>query len=149
MADWMTVRVELVSGRGTDFDPPPGRVFIVGPSNTFGDFADAIDLHFARWDLGHLHLFQLADGREIGYPDPEFPEWLDHERITLSSAVSKGDDFEYIFDLGDEWTHHCSVEDVGIDPTEVFGQKPELPIPIWGWGSMPDQYGRRSSSDTS
>ena len=68
MAEWMTVRVALVSGRGTDFDPPPGRVFLVGPSHTFGEFADAINLHFARWDLSHLHDFRLADGSEIGFP---------------------------------------------------------------------------------
>ncbi len=73
MTDWMTVRVELVSGRGIDFDPPPGRVFVVGPNNTFGDLAKAIDLHFARWDLSHLHVFRLEDGRQIGYPDPEWP----------------------------------------------------------------------------
>ena len=85
----MTVRVELVSGRGTDFHPPPGRVFVVGPNTTFGDLADAIDLHFARWDMGHLHVFRLEDGRQIGYPDPEFPDWLDHESVTVFSAVSK------------------------------------------------------------
>jgi hypothetical protein len=28
--------------------PAPGRVFIVGPSHTFGDLAEAIDLAFAR-----------------------------------------------------------------------------------------------------
>lgn len=39
MADWMTVRVKLVSGRGTDFDPPPGRVFLVGPGHNFGELA--------------------------------------------------------------------------------------------------------------
>lgn len=147
MADCMTVRVELVSGRGMDLDPSPGRVFVVGPINTFGDLADAIDLHFARWDLGHLHVFRLEDGRQIGYPDPEFPDWLD-QRITVASAVSKGDEFEYVFDFGDDWTHLCRVEEVGIDPTEVFGEKPELPIPIWGWGSIPDQYGRRTENDT-
>ena len=148
MADWMTVRVELVSGRGMDLDPPPGRIFAVGPNNIFGDLADAIDLHFARWDLGHSHLFRLQDGREIGYRDPEFPDWLDLEQVTVSSELSKGEEFEYVFDFGDDWTHHCRVEEVGIDPAEVFGEEPALPIPIWGWGSIPDQYGRRSDNDT-
>lgn len=104
----MTVRVELVSGRGTDFDPAPGSVFVVVPNNSFGDLADAIDLHFSRWDLGHLHVLRLHDGRRIGYPDPEFPDWLDHERITVTSALSKGEEFEYVFDLGDDWTHECT-----------------------------------------
>jgi hypothetical protein len=147
MADWMTVRVELVSGQGKDLDPPPGRAFLVGPNNTFRELADAINLHFARWDLAHLHLFRLKDGREIGYPDTEEPELLDHETITLSGAVSEAEPFEYVFDLGDEWTHVCRVTEVGIDPTEIFEDEPELPIPIWGWGSMPDQYGRRLEND--
>jgi hypothetical protein len=148
MPDWMTVRVELVSGQGTDLDPPPGRVFVIGPDNTFRDLADAINLHFARWDLAHLHLFRLEDGREIGYPDPEFPDWLDHEAIRPSAEMSEGEHFEYVFDFGDEWTHHCRVEEVGIEAAEIFDEEPELPIPIWGWGSMPDQYGRRSEDDT-
>ena len=142
MAEWMTVRVALVSGRGAGFDPPPGRVFLVGPSHTFGEFADAINLHFARWDLSHLHAFRLADGREIGFPDPDSPNTLDQERIIVASTVDKEDEFEFVFDFGDDWTHQCRVEEVGIDPTEVFGAEPELPVPIRGWGSIPDQYGR-------
>ena len=23
----------------------------------------------------------------------------------------------------------------------------DMPIPIWGWGSIPDQYGRRTEND--
>lgn len=144
----MTVRVELVSGRGADFDPPPGRVFLVGPGHTFGDLADAINLHFARWDLSHLHDFRLADGREIGFPDPDSPDTIDQGRITVASALDKAAKFEYVFDFGDDWTHQCRIEDVGIDPEEMFGVEPELPVPIWGWGSIPDQYGRRSENDT-
>jgi Plasmid pRiA4b ORF-3-like protein len=147
MAGWMTVHVELVSGQGTDLDSRPGRVFVAGPHNTFGDLAVAINLHFARWDLAHLHLFRLNDGREIGYPDPEFPEWLDEEAVTLSEAVTEGEQFEYVFDFGDEWTHECRIEEVGLDATKMFDEEPAVPVPIWGWGSMPDQYGRQTEND--
>lgn len=146
MAAWMTVRVTLVSGRGADFDSPPGRVFLVGPSHTFGELADAINLHFARWDLSHLHDFRLADGREIGFPDPDSPDTIDQERIIVASTLDKGDEFEFVFDFGDDWTHQCRVDEVGIDPTEIFGAEPGSPVPIWGWGSIPDQYGRRSEN---
>ena len=144
----MAVRVELASGRATDLEWPPGRIFLVGPRHTFGDVADAINLHFARWDLSHLHEFRLADGREIGFPDPDSPNTLDQERITAASALSKEDEFEFVFDFGDDWRHQCRVEAVGLDPMEVVGEVPEIPIPIWGWGSMPDQYGRRTENDT-
>ncbi len=144
----MTVRVELVAGRGTDLDQPPGRVFLVGPGHTFSELADAINLHFARWDLSHLHAFRLADGRQIGFPDPDFPESLDQERITVASALNKGDEFEFVFDFGDDWTHLCRVVDVKVDPEGLYGEPPRLPVPVWGWGSIPDQYGRRTENDT-
>jgi hypothetical protein len=148
MADWMTVRVELVSGRGTDFDPPPGRVFLVSPGHTFSELAEAINLHFARWDLSHLHDFRLVDGREIGFPDPDSPDTLDQARIRVAPTLEKGDEFEFVFDFGDHWAHQCRVEEVGVDPEGLYGESPKLPVPIWGWGSIPDQYGRRSENDT-
>jgi Plasmid pRiA4b ORF-3-like protein len=148
MADGMTVRVELMSGRGNHFDPPPARVFLVDVNNTFGELAHVINLHFARWDPGHLHLFRLGDGREIGPSDPDFPEWLDDNRVTLSSVLTKGDEFEYVFDFGDDWQHHCRVEEVGVDLSEAVGEATKLPVPISGWGSMPDQYGRQSETGT-
>jgi hypothetical protein len=138
----------LVSGRGADFDPGPGRVFLVGPNHTFGNLANAINLHFARWDLSHLHEFRLGNGRGIGFPDPDAPDTLDQERIKVSVAVGKGDEFEFVFDFGDHWAHECRVEEVGVDPGELYGELPKSPVPIWGWGSIPDQYGRRSENDT-
>ncbi len=61
---WLSIRVELVSGRGVDLWPRPGRVFAAARSHSFGQLANAIDLAFARWDLAHLHMFTLADGSE-------------------------------------------------------------------------------------
>ena len=82
---WLQIRVELEGGRDIDCDPRPGRVFIVGPSHTFADLATAIDAAFARWDLSHLHLFELPDGRQIGYPDPDFEQnWLDHAALKVA-----------------------------------------------------------------
>lgn len=148
MPDWITVRVELVQGLGMEFDSPPGRVFLVGSRHSFGDLADAINLHFGRWDRSHLHEFRLTDGRKIGFPDPDAPDTLDQERITVMSAVDKGDEFEFVFDFGDYWRHECRVEEVGVDPKELYGESPKVPVPIWGWGSIPDQYGRRTENDT-
>ncbi len=33
------------------------------------------------------------------------------------------------------------------DPVEALGIVPDWPLPCWGWGSIPDQYGRRWHSD--
>jgi hypothetical protein len=52
-------------------------------------------------------------------------------------------EFSYVFD------HRCRVQEAKVDPIEAYGVVPSGPAPIWGWGSIPDQYGRRSrdSSD--
>ncbi|MFF0284498.1 hypothetical protein ACFYSW_29935 [Rhodococcus aetherivorans] len=34
-----------------------------------------------------------------------------------------------------------------VDPDQVLGIRPEVPLPYWGWGSIPDQYGRRWADD--
>src|SRR5439155_631024 len=94
-------------------DPTPGRVFLVGPSHSFEQFASAIDAAFARWDLSHLHTFELSDGRRIGYPDDEFaPElvWLDHTKLKVTKEVKPGEEFTYVFDLGDHRLHPAFAE---------------------------------------
>ena len=109
---WLRIRVDLLGGGGIDCDPAPGRIFLVGPSHTFEQFAEAIDAAFARWDLSHLHNFELKDGRLIGYPDDSFaPDlvWLDHAKLKVAKEVEPGEEFEYVFDLGDNWRHRCTV----------------------------------------
>ena len=66
---WLQIRVELVSGLGGEFKPRPGRVFAVPPSLTFDRLADAVNRAFGRWDFSHLHAFEFADGRRIGFTD--------------------------------------------------------------------------------
>lgn len=34
-----------------------------------------------------------------------------------------------------------------IDPLDEVGIKPAGPLPYWGWGDSPDQYGRRWAED--
>jgi hypothetical protein len=83
---WLSLRVELVEGRGERFWPRPGRLLAAARSHTFAQLATAIDDAFARWDRAHLHEFTLADGQRIGRPDPEFgtaEEVLDDRRTRL------------------------------------------------------------------
>src|SRR5262245_2276830 len=82
---WLRIKVDLLGGGGIECEPPPGRIFIVGPEHSFGDLAEAIDAAFARWDLSHLHGFDLADGRKIGSPDPDFFDtWLDERELKVA-----------------------------------------------------------------
>jgi hypothetical protein len=141
---WVTIRVRLLGGAGIECEPPPGRIMLVGPRHTFADLAKAIDAAFARWDLSHLHMFELADGRRLGEPDPDWDDRVaDETAHVVTSTVAPGERFQYVFDLGDDWRHECEVLEAA-DPMETYGTIPRDPVPSWGWGWIPDQYGRES-----
>lgn len=153
---WLSVTVELLGGRGEELWPWPGRVFAVGPSHTFLDLANAINDAFARWDRSHLSMFTLADGRRvteaqtgaemaasIGGP---ITEPVNIESAKVARTLKPGAEFAFTFDLGDEWMHRCVVGREKIDPVAV-GIRPDAPVPYWGWGVIPDQYGRRWADD--
>lgn len=154
---WLSIEVQLLGGRGEALWPRPGRIFAVGPTHTFQDFADAINTAFARWDVAHLSEFTLADGTRItGYePLEEIADTvrgpivmpLDITTAKVHDNVKFGDQFQFVFDLGDNWAHECAVRTGKVDPLEVLGIRPKAPLPYWGGGDMPDQYGRRSMDD--
>jgi Plasmid pRiA4b ORF-3-like protein len=146
---WLSLRVELVEGRGERFWPRPGRLLAAARSHTFAQLATAIDDAFARWDRAHLHEFTLADGQRIGRPDPEFgtAEQVLDDRHTTLGRLRAAEQFVYVFDFGDDWTHLCTVGDRRIDPLEALGVVPAGPLPFFGWGDLPDQYGRHWDGD--
>ncbi|MBF6842341.1 hypothetical protein, partial [Acinetobacter baumannii] len=121
------------------------------------DFADAINTAFARWDMAHLSEFTLPDGTTVAYPEfaLEFMEGgfgpvsrlLDIDRAKVAAHVKLGDEFRFVFDLGDDWVHHCTAHQFKIDPVDTLGIRPKTPLPYWGWGDLPDQYGRRWTDD--
>lgn len=146
---WISITVELIGGRGEHHWPRPGRIFAAAPDHSFADLAAAIDNGFARWDRSHLHEFELADGTRIGMPDPE---WQDDEPVEDGRSVrlarlKPGQQFVYVFDLGDDWAHLCTVGDSPVDPVQTLGSVPDRPLPYFGWGAIPDQYGRAWSAD--
>lgn len=141
---WLQIKVELLGGLGIECEPPPGRVFAVAPSVTFERLAEAINVAFGRWDLSHLHVFELADGRQIGFADDDAPDdpCIDHATARVGLALEPGDTLSFTFDLGDDWQHRCEILQEKIDPRELFGEVPREPVILSGWGWLPDQYGR-------
>ena len=125
---WLSVRVELIEGRGEHLWPRPGRLFAASTNHSFGLLAAAIDDAFARWDRSHLHEFELKDGTRIGIADPDDDALLDEQRLHLS-RLKLGDQFVYVFDLGDDWAHLCTVGESSIDPVEALGVLPRGPLP--------------------
>jgi hypothetical protein len=144
--------VILASKGGEELVDPPGRDLLVSGVHTFAELAKAIDRAFARWDLSHLHEFRLLDGRRIVMEDADEQlapaHNLGERACSLSSiGLSSGDTFIYVFDLGDDWEHACTVLRTDVDPEEEAGIAPSEILPIFGWGTIPDQYGRLSPED--
>jgi hypothetical protein len=69
------------------------------------------------------------------------------ERKTLLARLKPGEQFVYVFDLGNDWAHLCTVGKSHIDPIETVGIVPDRPLPYFGWGDIPDQYGRAWSGE--
>lgn len=149
--------VELLGGRGEELWPWPGRIFAVGPPHTFLDLANAINDAFARWDRAHVSVFSLGDGRVVTdeqtgaemTASPEGPIMLpiDIASAKVARTVEPGAEFQFTFDLGDSWTHRCVVAHEKVDPVDLLGGRSRAPLPYWGWGDIPDQYGRRWAGD--
>jgi hypothetical protein len=117
---------------------------LVSPAHTLAEFAEAIDVAFARWDHSHLHLFDFGDaGRFMLGGDEEDEAVGDSSSTSIRSLkLQPRTRFAYVYDLGDEWRHECKVEAVDVEPEEAYGAVPDTPVPVWGWGTVPDQYGR-------
>ncbi|MGE4426994.1 MAG: hypothetical protein AB7G37_11135 [Solirubrobacteraceae bacterium] len=148
---WLSIRVELVQGLGGTLWPRPGRVMAAARTHTFAQLGTAIDDAFARWDLGHLSMFRLPDESVLHGPIRWGDPAEEHEGRFAGdvrlSGLSAGERFVYIFDMGDGWTHLCTVGKQRIDPLTEIGEVPNAPVPYWGWGAIPDQYGRRFDED--
>jgi hypothetical protein len=107
------------------------------------------DLRRRQGPLLRCTRVRLADGTRLTTPygdDDELGPSLDDRRTKLS-RLRPGEQFLYTFDLGDAWTHLCTVGLERIDPKEELGMVPAVPLPSFGWGDMPDQYGRRWDAD--
>ncbi len=59
---------------------------------------------------------------------------------TRLGRLRLSEQFAYVFDLGDNWQHGCTVGPKLVDPLESLGTVPDRPLPCWGWGDVPDQY---------
>jgi hypothetical protein len=65
--------------------------------------------------------------------DPD-PDWGDEPALKL------GQQLLYVFDLGDDWTHLCTVSDKMIDLAQAVGLDAATmpdPLPYWGRARSP------------
>ena len=158
MTDWMTVRVVLLGRRGESLREPPGRLMLVHADHSFADLSEAVDIAFGRWDLSPVHEFTV-EGRRLAprlyarasdAPDDAIEaDTEDSDEVTIGEAgLRRGARFSYRFDAGEGWAHDCLVLAVDVDPVAEYGEEPATPVPLYGWGTIPDQYGRAREDDT-
>ncbi|ADZ69119.1 plasmid pRiA4b ORF-3 family protein [Polymorphum gilvum] len=67
------------------------------------------------WQDYHLHMFEIEGKRfEVPENDKFGPEdgYADERKQTLAKILTKGMEFLYVYDFGDNWKHLITVEDV-------------------------------------
>jgi hypothetical protein len=129
------IKVPTREKRGRDLSchrARPGRVLIASRSATFEQLATAIDDAIARWNRNHLHEFTLTDGTVITphrWWDGEEPDRSLDGAKTRLGRLRLSEQFAYVFDLGDNWQHLCTVAPQRADPLETLGIIPVGPLP--------------------
>ena len=94
--------------------PEIWRSVVVSEKTTLFDLHLIIQV-IMGWSNSHLHEFLINEKR---YSDPRFiedsyEEIHNEKRVSLKSLrLSKGDDFTYTYDFGDDWIHTISIEDI-------------------------------------
>src|SRR5690625_3078232 len=93
------------------------------------DLANAINTAFARWDRGHLSMFDLPDGRLVtdpetvaelsGGPSDPIPDALDIGSAEVAGTLEPGAPFRYTFDLGDRWLHRNGAPGSSVPATSA------------------------------
>jgi hypothetical protein len=67
------------------------------------------------WQDYHLHMFEI-DGKRFEVPENDKfgPEdgYADERKQTLAKILTKGMEFLYVYDFGDNWKHLVTVEDI-------------------------------------
>jgi Plasmid pRiA4b ORF-3-like protein len=142
--NYYEIEVILFAGTFLPEDWSPGRVFAVPGRYPMLELALTIDSAFGRWDLVHERVFTVKGKQFDGDSEVKGAD-----RLTLDSlGLARGDIFEYEFDLGDSWIHRCLVLNAAPDLYKQWdGWRPEVPSALFGWGSLPDQYGREADTD--
>ncbi|EWT06537.1 hypothetical protein N864_20605 [Intrasporangium chromatireducens Q5-1] len=136
---WLRIQVDLTAGDGRTLVPSPGRLMVVPPSATLDQFGLAVDIAFGRWDTMRDRTFTRQTS---GRPTQRRRDRHLSPDLVLAETLSVGERFTYVFDSDRCWTHDCRVEAL-LDPEDTVGLSP-IPVPLVGWGTVPDQDGRVS-----
>jgi hypothetical protein len=111
-----------------DVEPAVARVIDVPASATLPELHDLLQAAIG-WTDSHLHQFvtpQATYGMEI----PGEEVWPEDQRDETGALLTDlGSEFEYLYDFGDDWTHHV----------EVLGPGGSTPGCVDGHGACPPE----------
>ena len=102
-----------------DIEPAIWRQIVLPASLTLFGLHAAIQ-SVMGWQDSHLHMF-IIDGQRYGLPDDDWASGhtiLEEANHRLSSLLSEGQKFLYVYDFGDDWRHEITVEEIREGSTE-------------------------------
>jgi hypothetical protein len=111
--DGMTETIASLRITLSDTDPPIWRQVEVPVEANLKMIHDIVQAAMG-WQDSHLWAFK-ADDRRYGLPDPQWPDdtMSAAKNIKLSSLLDRGvAQFEYTYDMGDNWHHVIAIESV-------------------------------------
>jgi hypothetical protein len=112
---------------------------VVPPSATLDQFGLAVDIAFGRWDTMRDRSFTR---RTMGRETQRRRDRHLSPELVLAETLRVGERFIYVFDSDRGWTHDCFVEEA-LDASDTTDLS-QIPVPLVGWGTLPDQDGRTS-----
>jgi hypothetical protein len=124
--------------------PPVWRRIEVVSTAKLSDFAAMLEGAMG-WTSSHLHVFETADQREFGEPDPDDdfgPPVEDEATYRVDDVLPDvGAKLRFDYDFGDGWEHDVLVEAIepptdGVDYPRCIGGKRACPPEDCGgpWG---------------
>lgn len=127
----LRLRIELA-----DVEPLIWREIWVPDTITLSKLHSTI-LYGMGWEGGHIHEFEFGDLR-YGRQEPgwEYEGVKSEARVTLKKALAGGNQFSYIYDLGDHWEHRIQV--IPVTPAEA-SLKRKLPVCVAGENACPPE----------
>jgi tetratricopeptide (TPR) repeat protein len=122
----IVLKVEL-----DDVDPPVWRRFAAPSELRFDRLHDVIQAYMG-WN--HEHSYQFSSGRRVISPPDTFGAGFhaDKERL-VSFAVEQDTSFSYVYDMGDNWSHTVTVEEIR-EAGDI-----NVPVLIDGAGACPPE----------
>jgi hypothetical protein len=146
------VLVLKVTLRGSK--PPIWRRLEVASSTTLDELHTVIQAAFG-WENYHLHVFETADGRQYGDPDPEL-DFRSEYGVRLTRVAPVGAKLRYTYDFGDDWEHVVEVEkSLPAEPAAAYprcvgGRRaapPEDCGGIWGYQDLLERRAAAADED--